>query len=78
VLDDQLSDLDVGGMGRSCLVDVEKYSVAVELRSVYAFLDLSVQNPRFCCIQEHRDHQTIDGDKFQFFGQINSGTVGPQ
>jgi hypothetical protein len=29
VLDDQLSDLDVGGMGR--VVDVEKSSVAVEL-----------------------------------------------
>jgi hypothetical protein len=43
VLDDQLSDLDVGGMGR--VVDVEKSSVAVELKSVYAFLDISVQSP---------------------------------
>jgi hypothetical protein len=55
VLDDQLSDLDVGGMGR--VVGVEKSSVAVELKTVYAFLDLSVQSPRFCYIQEHRDHQ---------------------
>jgi hypothetical protein len=41
VLDDQLSDLDVGGMGR--VVDVEKSSVAVELKSVYAFLDPRVK-----------------------------------
>jgi hypothetical protein len=58
VLDDQLSDLDVGGMGR--VVDVEKSSVTVELKSVYALIDLSIQNPKFCCIHEHRDHQRIE------------------
>jgi hypothetical protein len=54
VLDDQLSDLDVGGMGR--VVHVEKSSVAVEQFSFLAHNPYSSgtgHKYRFCKAGEH-------------------------